>query len=213
MDKRRGFIALVGLLTALAASPSQAQTPVETFLQQSIDRGIAVLKNKSLSESARRQQLAAFLGQVLDTRRMAMFMLGDAKQNAAASDLEAYANVYKAFTIANYESQLSGYDGQTLKVTGSTERAPGDYIVDAELVDPAVANDPMPLTISFRVLDEAGGKFAVVDAGVAGIWLGLAQRADFAGYLSQHANNVPALTAHLQEMTVKLSEPGTSAAQ
>src|SRR6185437_4578636 len=132
-------------------APVQAASPVETFVQQNIDRGIAFMKDKSLDDAARRQQLAGFLAEVLDTRKMAMFMLGDAKQNAAASDLDAYAEGYSAFSIASYESQLNGYGGQTLKVTGSTERAPGVYIVDAVVVDSSAPDDPAPLPVAFRV--------------------------------------------------------------
>jgi len=94
-----------------------------------------------------------------------------------------------------------------MKVTGSVERAPGDYIVNVALFDPATPNDPDPVPISFRVADEGSGKFAVVDAGIAGIWLGLAQQADFGGYLSRHGNSVQALGTHLQEVTAKLSKP------
>jgi phospholipid transport system substrate-binding protein len=190
---------------AFVFSTAYAAAPVETFLQHSIDRGIAVLQDKSLSDAERRKQVGDFLAEVLDTRKMALFMLGAAREKAAASDLDVYAEAYKAFTIATYESELSGYGGQTLKVTGSTERAPGDYIVSAALVDPAAPNDPNPVPIAFRVEDQGGGKFAVVDASIVGIWLGVAQRDDFGGYLSQHDNDVPALTAHLREAAAKLS--------
>lgn len=200
-------------LAIMAAGPARAAGPVETFVQESVDRGIAVLKDKSLDDTARRQKIGEFLAGVLDTKKMAMFMLGAARNNAAAPDLDAYAEVYKAFTIASYESQLKGYGGETLKVTGSVERAPGDYVVNAVVVDPSAPDDPMQLPVAFRVADEADGKFAVVDASVAGIWLGLAQRADFGGYLSRHGNSVPALTAHLQETMAKLSPPAPAAAR
>jgi len=200
----RCFIPLAALLS-FTATPVYAQAPVETFVQQSVDRGIAILKDTSLDAAARRKQVGDLLGQVLDTRKMAIFMIGAAREQASAIDLDLYADAYKAFTLATYESQLDGYGGQTLKVTGSVERAPGDYIVDVALIDPATPNDPDPVPISFRVTDEGGGKFAVVDAGIAGIWLGLAQRADFGGYLSQHGNSIQALRTHLQELTAKLS--------
>jgi ABC-type transporter MlaC component len=210
---KRGWRKLIPILifAVMAAGPARAASPVETFVQESVDRGIAVLKDASLDDAARRQKIGDFLADVLDTKKMAMFMLGAARENAAASDLDAYAEVYKAFTIASYESQLNGYGGETLKVTGSVERAPGDYVVDAVVVDPSAPDDPMQLPVAFRVADEGGGKFAVVDASVAGIWLGLAQRADFGGYLNRHSNSVPALTAHLQEMTAKLSPPAQGA--
>jgi phospholipid transport system substrate-binding protein len=211
-DGWRWYVPVFVGVVAWTVAPVRAETPVETFVQQSVDRGIAVLKDKSLDDAARRKQIGEFLAEVLDTKTMAMFMLGAAREKAAPSDVDAYAEVYKAFTIASYESQLNGYGGETLKVTGSVERAPGDYVVNAVVIDPSAPNNPMQIPIGFRVEDEGGGKFAVVDASVAGIWLGLAQRADFGGYLSQHADSVPALTTHLQEVTAKLSPPSTKAA-
>ncbi|HEY1636998.1 MAG TPA: ABC transporter substrate-binding protein [Rhizomicrobium sp.] len=211
-DGWRWYVPVFVGVVAWTVAPVRAETPVETFVQQSVDRGIAVLKDKSLDDAARRKQIGEFLAEVLDTKTMAMFMLGAAREKAAPPDVDAYAEVYKAFTIASYESQLNGYGGETLKVTGSVERAPGDYVVNAVVIDPSAPNSPMQIPIGFRVEDEGGGKFAVVDASVAGIWLGLAQRADFGGYLSQHADSVTALTTHLQEVTAKLSPPSTTAA-
>jgi len=206
------YVPVLVCVVAWTAAPVRAASPVEAFLQKSIDRGIAMLKNKSLDDAARRKQIGEFLLEVFDTKKMAIFMLGDARENAAASDLDAYATVYKDFTVASYESQLNGYGGETLKVTGSIERAPGDYVVNAVVLDPSAPSDPMQLPVAFRVEDEGSGKFAVVDASVGGIWLGLAQRADFGGYLSRHANSVPALTAHLQEVTAKLAPSSATAA-
>jgi phospholipid transport system substrate-binding protein len=206
------FILVAVLSVGAAASSARALTPAETFVQQSIDRGIAVMKDKSLDDTARRQQIGALLAEVLDTRKMALFMLGDVRENVPATDLDMYAEAYKAFTVAHYESQLNGYGGQTLKVTGSVERAPGDYIVNAIVVDPAMPNDPNPLPVAFRVADEASGKFAVVDASIMGIWLGLAQRAEFGAYLGLHGGDVAALSAHLQETAAKFSAPPITSA-
>jgi phospholipid transport system substrate-binding protein len=194
-------------------SPTWAAAPVETFVQQNIDRGIAVLKDKSLSDSERGNKLTALLTEILDTKTMALFMLGASREQAVASDLDAYAEAYRAFTIAGYKAQLGGYGGQSLKVTGSTERAPGDWIVNAVVIDPSAPNDPNPLQVGFRVKDEGSGKFAVVDASIEGIWLGLAQRSEFGGYLSQHGNSVPALTAHLQDIAKQNTSSADTAAK
>jgi phospholipid transport system substrate-binding protein len=195
-------------LVVFGFSPVLAATPVETFVQQAIDRGIVVLIDKTLSDSDRRAKLGALLAEILDSKRMALFMLGAARNQATASDLDTYTEAYRAFMVAGYESQLGGYGGQSLKVTGSTERAPGDWIVNAVVVDPSMPDDPNALPLAFRVEDEGSGKFAVVDASIAGIWLGLAQRAEFGAYLSQHDNSVAALTAHLQDVTARNAAPG-----
>jgi len=188
------------------ATIARAATPVETFVQQSIDQGIAILKNKTLSDAERRAQVRDILFRLIDAKKIGLFALGSARGKASQADLDAYVDAFKAFTVASYESRLSGYDGQALKITTSTARAPGDYLVTAALVDPSDPQDTDSLQIVFRVLDE-GGKFAVVDASIAGVWMGLAQRDDFSSFLSQHGESVLALTAHLKEMTVALRTP------
>ena len=81
----------------------------------------------------------------------------------------------------------------------------------AVLVDPSSPADPDPIKVMFRVLEE-GDHYAVVDASIAGVWLGLAQRDDFVGFLGQHNNSIPELTAHLKEMTAKFDAPPKAAA-
>ncbi len=190
--------------TAPFVTAAHAATPVETFVQQSINQGITILKNKALDDAQRRGQVRDLLLRLLDAKKVGLFALGPARDGASQADLDAYVDAFKDFTVASYESRLGGYDGQALKITASVQRAPGDYLVTATLVDPADPKDTNPLQIVFRVLDE-GGKFALVDASIAGVWMGLAQRDDFGGFLAQHGENVPALTVHLQEMTAQLN--------
>lgn len=205
------FLLSLGVVTVadLTVLPAGAATPVEDFVQQNVDRGIAILKDKTLSDAERRKEVHTLLTTVVDTKKIGLFALGAARDKASPDDLAAYSDAFNAFLIANYESQLDGYGGQTLKVTGSVERAPGDEIVTAVLIDPANPGDTS-LQVVFRVLAD-NGKFAVVDASIAGVWLGLAQRADFEGFLSQHGGSVPELTAHLKEMTTQLEAPKTAA--
>jgi phospholipid transport system substrate-binding protein len=117
--------------------------------------------------------------------------------------VEAFATAFEAFTKAKYSSQLGGYGGQSLKVTGSTERSPTDHLVTAVLVPASGVPDPDPVTVLFRVLNE-GDKYGVVDASIAGVWFGMAQRDDIQGFLSSHNNDVKKLTARMTEMTANL---------
>ena len=61
------------------------------------------------------------------------------------------------------------------------------------LVDP---EGGAPLTVDFRVRTD-GAKPLVIDIGIAGVWLALTQRDDFAAFLSKNNGDVDALTAHL----------------
>jgi phospholipid transport system substrate-binding protein len=198
----RGLFAF-GLFTLVASSAALAATPAETFVQQGVDRGVAILKDTSLTDAQRRVQVEDLLGSLMNTHRLALFCLGNVAKTAAPEDVEAFAAAFEAFTKAKYSSQLGGYGGQTLKVTGSTDRSPSDHVVTAVLVPASGVPDPDPVTVLFRVLNE-GDKYGVVDASIAGVWFGMAQRDDIQGFLSSNNNDVKKLTARMLEMTASL---------
>jgi phospholipid transport system substrate-binding protein len=194
--------ALAGALTCLltaGAAHAQVQSAAETFVRQDADKVIAVLNDKSLGEADKRARVAVLMTSLLDLKRMAMFTLGPAAKTASPADLDAYVAAYREFALANYAAELSGYMGQSLQLTGAAQRAPGDFIVNATVADPSDKSDP-PSPVSFRVLDEGGGKFALVDASIAGIWFTIAQRDDFTGYLSQNGGDMGKLVAHLKAL-------------
>ena len=200
--------AMLGALVALgllAAAPASADPPpVEAFAQQNIDRGIAILKDKSLTDAARHAAVQDFLESIMDLKRIAHYVLGPAAESAAPADVAAFETAFQNFTLANYESQLGAYGGQTLKVAGSAEHAPGDFIVAADLVDPTDPPGTPPTELHFRVLDE-GGKFAIMDANVEGIWFEKAQHDDVQGFLAQNGGSVPKLIDHLNAMAASFT--------
>jgi phospholipid transport system substrate-binding protein len=95
--------------------------------------------------------------------------------------------------MAIYQSYFTLYSGQSLRVTSSRERAPGDFVVATNMVGPGAA----PMEIDFRVRTD-GVKPLLVDVGVAGIWLAPAQRDEFLSVLAQSNGDIKALTAHLR---------------
>lgn len=186
------------------ARPARAASPVEAFVQSDIQTGLGILQDKSLPDADRRARIRDFLQSLLDTRRIGLYALGAAQQSASPADIADYSQAFHDFMIESYVSRLGGYEGQTLKITGSVERGPGDFVVSTLLVDPsAPPGGDAPPEVDLRIIDE-GGKFFVVDAGIEGIWLAIAQHDDFVGFLKQHDQSVPALTAHLKDMTAKL---------
>ena len=78
-------------------------------------------------------------------------------------------------------------------MTASRERAPGDFIVSTNLVGANTA----PMEVEFRVRTD-GAKPVLVDLGVAGVWLALAQRDEFLSVLGQNNGDIKALSAHLR---------------
>lgn len=189
---RRAFLsAVIGLVALASAGPAFADRDAEAFAQGLIDRGVGILRNTS--DPQRRAKFRDFILAYADARKTAMFTLGNYRRGASDADVEAFVKAFTDFATAVYESRLDQYKGQTLKVTGSIDNKPGDVTVNMVVVDPAARE---PLRVAFRLLG-GGGNYRFVDIQVAGIWLSVEQRDQFAGYLSKNNGSVPALTAHL----------------
>lgn len=203
----RRFIMMLGLFLAVAATQlstaTAASSPAERFVQQGADNGVAILKDKSLSNADRKARVDEFLKALLDLHRMAMFTLGQAAASASPDDVNAFVDAYTQFAVANYDSELGAYGGQSIQVTNSVQRAENDFIVTASISDPATPSAP-PDLVRFRVIDEGGGKLAVVDASVEGVWFTIAQRDEYAAFLKGNGGNVAALTAKLRDMAARL---------
>jgi phospholipid transport system substrate-binding protein len=186
------------LVFSLAIAGAQAATPAESFIQDNAQKGLTILKDTSLSRDAKQTQFQAFLESLIDIHRIALFTLGPAAKSAPPADVDAFAEAFRGYAAAVYQEQLAHYSGQTLKVTGSVERAPGDFIVRTAVLEPDGSQSANADEVDFRV-QNSGGKLAVVDASVMGVWLAIQQRDQFTSFLAQHNNDVKALTADLQK--------------
>jgi phospholipid transport system substrate-binding protein len=203
---RRAVLAMAVLLAVplLTAGPAAAANVAEAFVGDNIHKGLEILNNKKLSTVQRRDQFETFLLGLVDVRRIGLFTLGQYRRTAPPEDVEAFVGAFKNYAVAAYQSYFAKYSGQTLKVTGSTERSPTDFIVATQLMDPAT-NQP-PLEVDFRVRTDTG-KPVLVDVSVSGIWLSLEERDQFVAFLGQNNGNVRTLIAHLSDMAVNLGKP------
>lgn len=199
--------AVIAVLAAAAlplAARAQDAPSAQAYVQTNIQNALSILQDRSLAAAERRDRIHGFLLSLLDTQRIALYTLGPAQATAAPGDLAAYVAAFRDFMVANYNSKLGFYAGQTLSVTNTTQHAPGDFVVSAVLVDPSgAANGKTPPEVDFRIV-YTDGKFYIVDASIEGVWLALAERDDFQGFLKEHNGDVNALTAHLKDMTASL---------
>jgi phospholipid transport system substrate-binding protein len=188
------FALLAPSIGALAA------TPAESFISDNIQKGLVILNDPQLSAVQRSQQFEHLLLNLTDMKRIAVFTLGQYAKTAPQADQDAFVTAFQNYSVAVYHSYLGAYAGQTLKVTGSTQRAPDDFIVNTVMVDPKGNGGQQPLQVNFRVRTDSG-KPELTDFSVAGIWIALSQRDQFGAVLAQNHGDVKALTAHLQQVT------------
>jgi ABC-type transporter MlaC component len=201
---------LAFLVSAIAILPisvcAQSASEAQSFAQTSVQTGIAILQDESLAPDVCREHMHAFLLSLLDTWRIASYTLGPAQQTMSQADITAYSDAFRDFMTTGYDAMLGSYAGETLRVTGAVQHAPGDFVVTTEVIDPSgAANGKTPSEVDFRILEE-NGKFFIADANVEGVWLALAERNDIQGFLKQHNGDMVALIAHLRSMTAALRQ-------
>ncbi len=197
----RAMALLMVILIALPAmaSTANAAAPAESFVEQNIQKGLRILNDRTVPDAERSKLFREFLLSLTDMKRIAEFTMGAARRTASDADKAAFTEVFKDFAIAIYETQLSKYSNQTLRITGSTPTGRGDTIVQTTLVDPN-ASSKQPLQVAFRV-SETNGKMVVIDVSVLGIWLAIEERDQFSAFLGDNNNSVPALIGHLKQLT------------
>ena len=200
---RRAVLALAVLFAAplVMARPAAAANVAEAFVGDNIHKGLEILNNKKLNTAQRREQFETFLLGLVDVRRIGLFTLGQYRRTAPPEDIEAFVAAFKNYAVAAYQSYFSKYSGQTLKVIGSTERSPTDFIVSTQLLDPGSSQPP--LQVDFRVRTDTG-KPVLVDVSVSGIWLSLEERDQFVAFLGQNGGSIRTLIAHLSELAASL---------
>lgn len=192
---RRHLLLGAGALTVpfVFAPVAWAASPAEDFVSGNIQAGFDILNDRAASATERRERFASFLLGLTDVKRTALFMLGRYAAGAPRADLDSYFAVYEQYAMTIYQTYFALYSGQNLRVTSSRERAPGDFVVATNMMGPGST----PMEIDFRVRTD-GAKPLLVDVGVAGVWLALAQRDEFLSVLAQNNGDIKVLTAHLR---------------
>jgi phospholipid transport system substrate-binding protein len=187
------LLVLLLVVALFRPAPALAATPAETFVASNIQTGLAILANPQLTPAQRKVQFQTFLLGVTDMKRIAVFTLGNYANSASAADKDAFANAFQNYAVAVYHSYFARYSGQTMVVKGSTQHAPGDFIVVTNMVD---KSGQPPLEIDFRVRTD-GPKPVITDFSVLGVWLAIAEQADFTGVLAKNGGSIPGLIQHL----------------
>jgi len=198
MARRGILLAFVMLFSVVTAAATVAGPDAEAFTQRLIDQGVQILRNTA--DPGRKAKFREFITQYADVRKTARFTLGNYARTAAPADVDAFVDAFKDYAVAIYETQLDKYKGESLKVVGSVDNKPGDYIVKT-VVQGGSGSDAM--RIDFR-MSGGSGAYKFYDISVEGAWLGISQQEQFKSFLEQNRGSVPALTADLKARTQRI---------
>src|SRR5215472_10281667 len=98
-----------------------------------------------------------------DTRRIAMFTLGQYANNAMPEQLSAFQNAFTDYAISAYESRLDKLKGGRINVTGAAMRAADDFIVNGEIIKSNEAENREPVKFAMRVRPLPDGSLVMTD--------------------------------------------------
>lgn len=176
-------------------------SPAESFVQQSVNKGFAILKDPGLPKHERQAQFRTWLRSVIDFKRVAVFALGSYAKNASDKQVDEFVNAFSDYLISMFH--LDGdqnLSGTAVAVTGSQTRSADDVIVNAKIgAADASSQAGTPISVSFRVRKDAAGKDVIVDILVGGVSVAVTQRDEFTTFLQQHGGNVAELSAELEK--------------
>lgn len=202
---RRTFLATFVALTGIAGTAASAATmglPGEQFVNETVQKGMTILTDKTSTKDQRRDKFQSFLMEFVDIKTISQYTLGQFRRGASPADIAAFDEAYKNYALAVYQTYFDKFSNQTLKVTGSYKPAPEETVVKTVMIEPHPKAGAKPMRVNFRLM-QAEKKFIVIDISVEGVWLRQTQRDDFTGFLGQHGGDIKALIDVLKNKTVQ----------
>lgn len=205
MTRAPKLLSLLLVIFSLGSTGTALANPdAERFTNDLMQRGVAILRDASVGDAARKARLHQLVLQNVDARKTALFALGSSRRGLNPQAVEAYVSAFTDYITTIYESRFEKYRDLEIKVLNSIDNAPGDTTV---LTQGATAKDRPgdkdPIIIGFR-LNGANGRYKIVDVQIAGIWVSIDQRERFAEMMSKNNNDIRALTGYLTNTTAQI---------
>lgn len=192
------------LLQVSAVLRSDSGPKAEHFVGKLLQQATAILRDNSSGEAGCRDRLHQLVTENLDARKAALFALGPYQRQLDAQTTDAYVAAFTDYITAIYEARLRTFRAHDFKVVTSTDAGRGDTTVITQAVPPIEQRGRGgSLYITLR-LSGASGQYKIVDVQIAGIWVSLYQRDQFAKWLSENRGDLKALTLDLNARAAQI---------
>jgi phospholipid transport system substrate-binding protein len=194
-----GIFALVSLGAAAWRTVALAQgardLQAEQFVQTKAQRIVSILADRDEGLGQKKAAFHQAVDELADVTKITNFVLGKYARTITPDQRRRFASAFRSYAEQVYQNRIGDYHGETLKVTGSVVRKPGDVIVNS-VVGGGQIRQPLPA--AWRVLG-AGDTWKVVDVQVKGVWLAITQQQDFVSTIDNAGGNIDVLIAQLQQ--------------
>ena len=161
----KSFSALVMFFVVmLGAFPAAAAPPPLDQVQQTVDKVLEVLRNKSMPVGEREDRLRTLVYDRFDFALMSQWTLGPYWRHADAQQRQRFIDLYSELLEANYLGKIEAYTDETVRYLGQKVEN-GRAEVETEVV---TSNANIPLT--YR-LSRQGDEWKVYDVVIEGVSL------------------------------------------
>ena len=188
----------IALSCGLSFTPAAAQgardAGAEQFVQVQAQRVLTVLSDRGRGTSDKIRIFRGLVDQIADVPLITNFVLGKYARSITPAQRAQFGPVFREYAQNVYESRLTEYHGEILRVTGSVAKKPDDVIVNS-VVSGGKLDKPLP--VAWRVLNRDGG-WKIVDVQVSGVWLAITQQQDFVSTIDNAGGNIGVLIGQLQ---------------
>lgn len=177
-----------------AEAAAARDTAAERFIQTKAQQLIGVLADERLSIEGKARAFHLALDDLADVPRITNFVLGKYARTITPDQKARFSSAFRAYAEDVYRARLDDYQGETLKVTGSNVRKPGDVIVATQIGGGQIERS---IPVSWRVLG-GGAAWKVVDVQFKGVWLAITQQQDFVSTIDNAGGDIDVLIDQLK---------------
>jgi phospholipid transport system substrate-binding protein len=149
---------------------------VETVGHQVLD----TLRNTSLSDRQRFDQLVELLSGPIDLNLVARLILGRYWRSASDAQREEYLKLFRAFALHTLASRLDVYGGQDFEVTDAKAVGGQDALVSTRIL-----SDGPPIKVDWRIRELDDKSLVAIDVIVEGVSLIVTQRSEFGAVIER----------------------------
>jgi phospholipid transport system substrate-binding protein len=187
---------MVAAAPGLAAAQSASEAQSARFIEQTVQRLVAVVNGPG-SAPDKRQEMQAIIDSSVDVDGVARFCLGRFWNDASPGQRADYTKLFHEVLVNNITSKLGDYKGVSVTVNRTTERG------DDDVVNSTVTRPNNPPTSVDWVVSHTTPK--IVDVIAEGTSLRLTQRQDYMSYLVHNGNSVDRLIHAIREQAAQNS--------
>lgn len=196
--KIKGILAAVALLAA--ASPAAfADKKSEAYIQTNANTVLAVLNDKSLSDSAREKKFGEYMNQFAHMPSIARRVLGVNARGLTEAEFNRYYKIFETYALEVYKVHFDQFRGESLRVIGSRDDGPQRSTVESIIKSSQTGKETK---IYWDVLLSNDGKsYRVRDVGIelggSVLWLAQEQQAQFVNYLDRNNGDIDKLISRI----------------